>query len=122
LIVAALVGSRGMSSELAPQSQPDTITINMRMAEGTNITVLHTYLAELDNLVRSSLPESDIEHYMREVRNGQGQIELSLVPQDERTIDAMALADTLRRQMENRVPGAEIRVRTQSGLQILNRI
>ncbi|HWK55422.1 MAG TPA: efflux RND transporter permease subunit, partial [Hyphomicrobiales bacterium] len=122
LIVAALIGARGISYELAPQSQPDTISINMRMAEGTNITVLHTYLAELDNLVRGSLPESDIQHYMREVRNGQGQIELSLVPQDERTIDAMALADTLRRQVENRVPGAEIRVRVQSGLQILNRI
>jgi HAE1 family hydrophobic/amphiphilic exporter-1 len=122
LLLLALAGSRGIKYELAPQTQPDTISINMRMAEGTNITVLYSYLGELDRLVRKELPESDIEHYASEVRNGQAQIDLTLVEQRQRKMDAMALADGIRRQVENKIPGAEIRVRTQSGLQILNRI
>jgi HAE1 family hydrophobic/amphiphilic exporter-1 len=122
LLLVALIGARGISYELAPQTEPDTISINMRMAEGTNITVLYSYLTELDRLVRNELPESDIEHYASEVRNGQAQIDLTLVEPNERVADAMALADNIRRQVENKIPGAEIRVRTQSGLQILNRI
>lgn len=122
LLVLSLIGSRGISYELAPQTQPDTIVINMRMAEGTNITVLYSYLIELNRLVKRELPESDVLHYASEVRNGQAQIEVSLVEQSERTQDAMALADHIRRQIEGKIPGGEIRVRTQSGLQILNRI
>jgi len=122
LLVLSLIGSRGISYELAPQTQPDTIVINMRMAEGTNITVLYSYLIELNRLIKRELPESDVLHYASEVRNGQAQIEVSLVEQSERTQDAMALADHIRRQIEGKIPGGEIRVRTQSGLQILNRI
>lgn len=122
LMVLALLGARSISYELAPQTDADSIQINLRMAEGTNIAVLHSYLADLDTMVRAELPWDDIQHYAREVRNGQGQIELTLVDLDARSVNAMALADTLRRNVENRIPGAEIRVRAQAGLNILNRI
>jgi HAE1 family hydrophobic/amphiphilic exporter-1 len=122
MLIAALIGSRGISYELAPQTQPDTISINMRMADGTNISVLYSYLAELDQLVRNKLPEQDIEHYASEVRNGQAQIELTLAEPSKRSMDAMVLADEIRSRVDGKIPGAQVRVRTQSGLQILNRI
>ena len=68
-----------ISYELAPQTQAEGVSLNIRMAQGTNIAVLHTYLAELDALVREELPWDEIQHYAKEVRNGQGQIELILV-------------------------------------------
>ncbi|MDR2212597.1 MAG: efflux RND transporter permease subunit [Pseudomonadales bacterium] len=122
MLVLALLGSRWISFELAPQTQPELIRVNMRMAQGTNIAVLYSYLGELDQLVRKELPESDIAHYASEVQNGNAVVELTLVEQSERTEDAMALADKIRRAVENKIPGTEIQVNAQTGLQILNRI
>lgn len=122
LLGLALFSTRFMSYELAPQTQSDEIDIDLDMAEGTNITVLHNYLQELDQLVREDLPWSDIQHYAKESRSGRGSIELSLVDQDQRSVNASALADHIRDRVQGIIPGAEIRVRSQSGLWILNRI
>ncbi len=110
-----------ISYELAPQTQAEGVSLNVRMAQGTNIAVLHTYLAQLDALVREDLPWDQIQHYAKEVRNGQGQIELILRGGDT-SFDVMGLADDLRRRVQNTIPGVDIRVQAQSGLWILNRI
>jgi HAE1 family hydrophobic/amphiphilic exporter-1 len=109
-----------VSYELAPQTQAEGVSLNVRMAQGTNIAVLHTYLAQLDDLVREELPWDQIDHYAKEVRNGQGQIELIL--KGNSSFDVMGLADTLRRRVQNTIPGVDVRVQAQSGLWILNRI
>lgn len=122
LLGLALFSTRFMSYELAPQTESDEIDIDLDMAEGTNITVLHSYLQELDQLVRQELPWDDIRHYAKESRSGRGSIELSLVDQDQRTVNAQMLADRIRDRVQGVIPGADIRVRSQSGLWILNRI
>lgn len=122
LMGVSVLGVSRISYELAPQTDADNIGINMRMAEGTNITVLNTYLDQLDRLVQAELPWDQVKHYAKEVRNGQAQIELSLIDAEVRTVDSLALTDRLREAVESQIPGAEIRVRAESGLWILNRI
>jgi HAE1 family hydrophobic/amphiphilic exporter-1 len=119
---AAIYGARGISYELAPQTQAEGVNVNIRMAEGTNITILHNYLGELDRMLRDSdLPWEYIRHYAKEVRNGQGQIEL-IMRTDMTGLNVTALADRLRNRLVGAIPGADIRVTAQSGLWILNRI
>lgn len=122
LMLAALYTAQNISYELAPQTESDQIQIDMRMDDGTNITVLNRYLNELDAMVRDIVPAQDVQHYAREVRNSQAQIEITLVDQDQRSMNAFALTDMIRNEVENAIPGANIRVRSQSGLWILRRI
>lgn len=122
LMLASLFFVQGVSYELAPETQSDEIDVNIRMDPGINITVLHSYLGELDRMVREVVPWDEVEHYAKEVRNGNGGIELTLVSQDDRSVNAMDLADQIRDRVEGTIPGARIMVRSQSGLWILNRI
>lgn len=122
LMLLALAFGGRIAYELAPQVEAEAVRLNLRMAQGTNIAVQHAYLQELDNLVRESLPWDDIQHYSTEVRNGQGEIELLLKGEDNRSVNPAMLADELRLRVQGRIPGADVRVTTQSGFWILNRI
>ena len=108
--------------ELAPPTDADEIEIDLDMAEGTNIAVVKTYLTELEQLVRPLLPEGEVEVVSTEVRGGNAQIELSLKPSNQRTVNSQELADEIRTALEGQIPGAEIRVQAQSGLWILRRL
>lgn len=122
LLATATYSARFLSMDLAPATESDEISIRMDMDEGTNITVVHAYMQELDRIVMGIIPEQDIEHYTRDVRNGDGEIELAMVAQEQRSVNADALADEIRRQVEERIPGARVQVRTQGGLWIMRRM
>jgi len=122
LMLLSLYGGTRISYELAPQTQSDNIGLNLRMAQGTNIALQHTYLAELEQLVREALPWDEVKHFATEVRNSQAQIEIALVDADKLSIVPSELADQLRNHVAGRIPGADVRVQSQSGLWILNRI
>ncbi|MEX1197635.1 MAG: efflux RND transporter permease subunit [Pseudohongiellaceae bacterium] len=122
VLVSATYGIRFLSMDLAPATESDEISIRMDMDEGTNITIVHAYMQELDRIVRGLVPESDILHYTRDVQNGDGEIELAMVGQEERGVNTDQLADEIRRQVEETIPGAEVRVRTQGGLWIMRRM
>lgn len=108
--------------ELAPPTDADEIEVSLDMAEGTNIAVVKTYLSELEQTLRPMLPMEEVNMITTEVRGGNAGIEISLKPSDQRTVDSRDLADDIRRQLDGRVPGAEIRVEAQSGLWILRRL
>src|SRR5690606_3079854 len=80
------------------------------------------YLTELEQTLRPLLPMEAVNMVTTEVRGGNASIEISLKPSDQRSVDSRDLADDIRRQLEGRVPGAEIRVEAQSGLWILRRL
>ena len=122
LMGASVYAAKDLSFDLAPDMQSDDIRIRMNMDEGTNITILHSYMMELDQIVRGIVPWEDVLHYTRDVTNGRAEIELTLVSQDTRGVNADALADQIRGQIQHSIPGARISVRTQSGLWILRRI
>ncbi|ARA92442.1 acriflavin resistance protein [Rhodothermaceae bacterium RA] len=108
--------------ELAPQTDADEIDVEMEMAQGTNIAVVKAYLDELEQAVRPLLPEQDVASFSTEVRGGDAEVEIRLVPASERSISSTELADRIREHVAGLIPGAEIRVQAQSGLWILRRI
>ena len=122
LLGAALFGTRYLSYELSPQAQADSIRIRMSMDQGTNIAILHSYLMEMDTVVQAILPPQDVLHYLRDVSNGSAEIEIQLVPQGERSMNADALADFLRARVQQAIPGMRVQVRAQSGMGFMSRM
>ncbi|HKJ68650.1 MAG TPA: efflux RND transporter permease subunit [bacterium] len=108
--------------ELAPQTDADEISIDLRMAQGTNIAVVNQYLHYLEALVRSITPMDQVEHLTTQIRGGNAEVEIALLSAGERTISSFDLADEIRRQVTGRIPGADIRVTAQSGLWMLRRL
>lgn len=108
--------------ELAPQTDADEISVDLEMAQGTNIAVVNEYLKELERIVREVTPLDQVEHITAEIRPGDAEVELALKSADERTMSSFALADRIRRHAEGKVPGVEIRVSAQSGLWMLRRL
>ncbi|MEX1033368.1 MAG: efflux RND transporter permease subunit [Cellvibrionaceae bacterium] len=122
MVGASLFGLQFLSSELAPSSEAEVIDIELGMDDGTNIAIVHSYVMELDQIVRPMVPHQDLLHYTREVTNGDGEIELTMVSQNKRSVDADELADRIRERIQTAIPGAEIRVRTRSGMNMMRRI
>jgi HAE1 family hydrophobic/amphiphilic exporter-1 len=108
--------------ELAPQTDADEISVDLEMAQGTNIAVVNEYLHELERIVRSTTPMDQVDHLSIEIRSGDAQVELALKGVDERTINSFVLADQIRQNVSGRIPGGEVRVEAQSGLWILRRL
>jgi len=108
--------------ELAPQTDADEIDVELEMAQGTNISVVHQYLYELERLVREVTPADQVEHFSVEIRPGDAEVEISLKNADERTVNSFELADRIRHHVSGRIPGGKIRVNAQSGLWMLRRL
>jgi HAE1 family hydrophobic/amphiphilic exporter-1 len=108
--------------ELAPQTDADEIDIDLRMADGTNITVINEYLAELEQVIRSTIPFDDIKHLTTDVRDGRAEVEITMVEASKRSRSTSALAEEIQQKVEGSIAGANIRVSAQSGLWILRRV
>ncbi|MEM1125670.1 MAG: efflux RND transporter permease subunit [Bacteroidota bacterium] len=122
LVAAAAFVFPTIPVELTPPTDADEIDIELEMAQGTNIAVVRTYLDELERAVRPVLPEDDMLNYATEVRGGDAEVEIRLVPADQRSVSSTILADRIRDEVEGLIPGADISVRAQSGLWILRRL
>ena len=122
LFGVSVLGFRVIPYELTPHVDSDQIRIRMVMGDGTNIAVVHEYLEELDPIVQSIIPQEEILFYVKDARNGQGRIDLTLRPPDQRRISSTELADDIRRQLHGVIPGADIRVTARSGIWALRRI
>jgi len=108
--------------ELAPQTDADEIDVELEMAQGTNIAVVNEYLYELERMVKKATPMDQVRHMTIEIRPGDAEVELSLWGADKRTMDSFVIADQIRRSVEGKIPGAELRVEAQSGLWMLRRL
>lgn len=106
--------------ELTPPTEADEIDIDLFMADGTNVAVLNRYLAELETKVRALVPPDAVEHFSTDIREGRAEVELTM--RDDSPVNTTELADRLREALDGQIPGADIRVRAQSGLWILRRI
>ncbi len=122
LFAASVAGFRMIPYELTPHVDADQIRIRMTMADGTNIAVIHQYLEELDPIVQAIIPQEEVLFYSKEARNGNGRIDLTLRPPEQRRISSTELADDIRRQLRGVIPGADIRVTARSGIWALRRI
>ncbi|ALO45555.1 Acriflavine resistance protein (Cation efflux system) [Pseudohongiella spirulinae] len=122
LLLGSVYSLRFVSYELTPQAEADTISVRMRMDEGTNIAILHAYMMEMNNIIRNIVPWENVVHYTRDVSNSNAELELTLVDLNQRTMNANELADYIRARVESAIPGMRVWVRAQSGLWIMRRI
>jgi HAE1 family hydrophobic/amphiphilic exporter-1 len=122
LLAAALAEWPRIPIELAPPTDANEIDIEIEMDQGTNMAVVREYVQQLEDLVREVLPPGDVRLVSTEVRGGNAEVELQLMPQHMRSISSQQLADRLRRAVDGKIPGAEISVDAQPGLWILRRI
>ncbi len=119
-VVAAILAFPLIPVELTPQTDADEIDVEVEMADGTNIAVLHRYLDELEAIVNEHVPADQIEFMTQEIRDGNAEVEIAMSPN--RTLASAELADRLRRATDGRIPGAEIDVDAQSGLWIMRTV
>ena len=108
--------------ELAPPTDANEVDVEIEMARGTNISVVRTYVDELEDIARQVLPHGDIDLVSVEVRGDDAEVELKLAPEHRRQYSGEDLADRLRAAVDGKIPGAEIQVDAQPGLWILRRI
>jgi hydrophobic/amphiphilic exporter-1 (mainly G- bacteria), HAE1 family len=108
--------------ELAPQTDADEIDVELEMAQGTNMAVVRAYVQEIEERVRRALPPGQVDMISTEIRGGDAEVELRLVPQDRRTMTSAQIADRLRQAVDGQIPGGEIDVNAQPGLWILRRL
>ena len=111
-----------LAVELAPQTDADEISVELEMAQGTNIAVVNEFLHELEAIVREVMPADQVRHLTIEIRPGSAGVELALYGAGERTMNSFAIADLIRRETAGRIPGAEIQVQARSGLWMLRRL
>lgn len=108
--------------ELAPEMETNEIEVRLEMARGTSMAIATRYLDELADEVRRVAPMSEVASINTQVRGDNAELEIRLVDAADRTIDSTVLADRIRAAVSGRIPGAEIRVRAQSGLWMLRRL
>ncbi|MDR8393708.1 efflux RND transporter permease subunit [Aliifodinibius sp. S!AR15-10] len=122
VVVACFLVVPMIPMELAPQTDADEIDVDFEMEQGTNIAVQNEFLKELEKVVRASLPMEDVEHMTTEVRDGRAEVEIAMVPANERSMSTSKIADQIRENVQGLVPGGDIRVSAQSGLWMLRRL
>jgi HAE1 family hydrophobic/amphiphilic exporter-1 len=108
--------------ELAPMTDANEIDIDVELAPGSNIAVVRAYVEEVEDRVREIVAPGDVYFVSTEVRGGDAEVELALVPQNRRERSSIELADELRETLDGTIPGAEISVDAQPGLWILRRV
>ena len=122
LVVGAVLLWPLIPVELAPQTDADEIDVELEMAQGTNMAVVRAYVDQIEALVHQALPPGQVDLISTEIRGGDAEVELRLVPQDKRTMSSAQIADRLRRAVDGQIPGGEVDVSAQPGLWILRRI
>ena len=123
LLLLPLIGS-----EFLPPSDEGEVQVNGKMVIGTRLDLVDQQTHIMEKIIEPAVPESvasvvSVGAYgWRPDAGSEGAINLSLVPVAQRKRSNVEIAQELRRQLEGRVPGMEIRVRAPQGQFILERI
>jgi HAE1 family hydrophobic/amphiphilic exporter-1 len=120
--VVAMLAASFIPFELAPQTDGENIQVGMRMDDGTNIAVMYEYVQLLDAGVRDVVSQDDVLFFTKDVRNNRANVELTLKPPHERTDTTAEIADRIRENVANTIPGANIWVTAESGLRVLRQL
>jgi len=117
-----------IGSEFLPPSDEGEVRITGKMAIGTRLDLVDQQTREMERIIYPAVPEAVASVVSvgatgwRASAASEGSINLSLKPVSGRKRSNVEIAQDLRRRLEGRIPGMEVRVRAPQGQFLLNRI
>ncbi len=123
LFVTALYLGRFVGVELQPTTDEGEVTVDAELAVGTRVEVTEEVLIRLEDAIRTAVPEATM--LITSAGGGgfgggsghRGNVNVRLVPKDERERSSEQIAMTLRRELSG-LPGVVVRSRPSGGQQM----
>jgi HAE1 family hydrophobic/amphiphilic exporter-1 len=128
LFGASLLLTPYIGTEFIPPSDEGEVRISGEMEVGTRLDLIDEQTRKLERLVYQAVPEmvSSVVTMTTSGTRGsakaKGEIRLSLLPARERQRSNLEIANELRKQLADGIPGMKIRVRAPQGQFLLERI
>jgi HAE1 family hydrophobic/amphiphilic exporter-1 len=125
---ASLLLVPAIGTEFLPPSDEGEVRVTGEMPVGTKLSVVDAQTRRLETLVRPTVPEAtaSVVSVGASGRNPaeafQGEIRLTLTPASSRDRSNVEIAAQLRRDLEGRVPGMNLRTRAPQGQFLLERV
>ncbi|MEJ2166116.1 MAG: efflux RND transporter permease subunit, partial [Desulfobacterales bacterium] len=123
LLLLPLIGS-----EFLPPSDEGEVRVAGKMEIGTRLELVDRQTRKMAQIVKPAVPETvasvvSVGAYgWRPDATAEGEIRMSLLPSAQRDRSNVEVAEDLRRRLDGRVPGMEIRVRAPQGQFLLERL
>ena len=123
LLLLPLIGS-----EFLPPSDEGEVRVSGKMEIGTRLELVDRQTRIMEQIIQPAVPEAVASVVSvgasgwRADAGAEGQINMSLLPAARRERSNVQIARDLRRRLEGRVPGMEIRVRAPQGQFLLDRL
>jgi hydrophobic/amphiphilic exporter-1 (mainly G- bacteria), HAE1 family len=123
LLLLPLIGT-----EFLPPSDEGEVRVTGKMEIGTRLDLVDRQTRIMEQIIQPAVPETASSVVSvgstgwRPDAGSEGEIRLSLLPAAERKRSNLAIAQDLRRRLDGKVPGMEIRVRAPQGQFLLERL
>jgi HAE1 family hydrophobic/amphiphilic exporter-1 len=125
LFVAAIYLGQFIGVELQPTTDEGEVTVDAELAVGTRVEITEAVLIRLEEAIRERVPEATMLITSAGGGGGfggggsghRGNINIRLVPKDERERSSEAIAMSLRRELSG-IPGVLVRARPSGGQQM----
>jgi HAE1 family hydrophobic/amphiphilic exporter-1 len=123
LFVLAIYMGQFIGVELQPRTDEGEVTVDAELAVGTRVELTEAVLIRLEDAIRNSVPEATM--LITSAGGGgwgnnsghRGNVNVRLVPKDERQRTSEDIAMALRRELSN-LPGVMVRARPSGGQQM----
>ena len=128
LFTASLFLAPMIGTEFIPPSDEGEVRISGEMEVGTRLDLIDRQTRLLEQQVYAAVPEtvSSVASITTSGTRGSskaiGEIRLSLLPAAQRSRSNVQIAEQLRKELENQVPGMKVRVRAPQGQFLLERL
>lgn len=109
-----------IGTEFLPPSDEGEVRVSGEMEVGTRLELVDRQTRLMESIVYPAVPEA--VSTVASVRENEGDIRISLVPASQRDRSNVEIAADLRKKLEGRIPGMEIRTRAPQGQFLLDRI
>jgi len=117
-----------IGSEFLPPSDEGEVRVTGKMEIGTRLDLVDRQTRIMEQIVNSAVPEAVASVVSvgasgwRAAAGSEGEIRMSLTPAARRQRSNVEIAQDLRRRLDGRIPGMEIRIRAPQGQFLLERL
>ncbi len=111
-----------IGTEFLPPTDEGEVRVSGEMEIGTTLDLIDQQTRLMEAIVMPAVPEAVSSVTSIRSENARGEIRLSLVPATERERSNKDIARDLRKALEGRIPGMEIRTRAPQGQFLLERL